>query len=126
MPTGTPLNKAWGGIYAMQWTSSGIKMWFWPRDAVPYNLFGNTPEPETWGTPTANFAGSGCNWGTHFVNHRIVIDTTFCGDWGNAVWASNPTCSKKAATCNEYVANNPSAFKDSYWRINYLKVFKEK
>ncbi|KAF1976131.1 putative endo-1,3(4)-beta-glucanase [Bimuria novae-zelandiae CBS 107.79] len=122
---GTPLNKAWGGIYAMQWTSSGIKMWFWPRDAIPYNLFGNSPEPNTWGTPTASFTGSGCDFNKHFVNHRIVFDTTFCGDSGNAVWASNPTCSKKAATCNDYVANNPSAFGDSYWRINYLKVFKE-
>lgn len=109
----------------MQWLSTGIKIWFWPRDAIPYNLFGNSPEPDTWGPPTANFAGSGCDFNKHFANHRIVIDTTFCGDWGNAVWASNPVCGKKAPSCNEWVANNPREFRDSYWRINYLKTFVE-
>ncbi|KAK7191012.1 hypothetical protein DPSP01_007814 [Paraphaeosphaeria sporulosa] len=122
---GTPLNPKFGGIYAMQWTSTGIKIWFFPRDSIPYNMYGNNPDPSLWGTPSANFAGSGCDFNKHFINHKLVIDTTFCGDWGNAVWASNPVCSKKAATCNEYVANNPSAFAESYWRINYLKVFKE-
>ncbi|KAJ4294523.1 hypothetical protein N0V90_008214 [Kalmusia sp. IMI 367209] len=121
---GTTLNKAGGGIYAMQWTSTAIKIWFFTRDTIPYNLFGNSPEPDTWGTPQANFQGS-CDINKHFVNHRLVIDTTFCGDWGNAVWASNPTCSKLAASCNDYVANNPSAFTEGYWRINYLKVFRE-
>lgn len=124
-PPGTPVNPKFGGIYAMQWTTSGIKIWFFPRDNIPYNLYGNNPEPDTWGKPSANFAGSGCDFNKHFVNHKLVIDTTFCGDWGNAVWASNPVCSKKAPTCNQFVANNPSAFKESYWRINYLKIFRE-
>jgi hypothetical protein len=123
---GTPLNPKYGGIYAMQWTSTGIKMWFFPRDSIPYNMYGNNPDPTLWGMPSASFAGSGCDFTKHFVNHKLVIDTTFCGDWGNAVWASNPVCSKKATTCNEYVANNPSAFTESFWRINYLKVFRER
>ena len=30
---------------------------------------------------------------------------------------------KKAATCADYVANNPGAFKDVYWSINSIKVY---
>lgn len=30
---GTSLNAAGGGVYAMQWTSKLIKIWFFPRNA---------------------------------------------------------------------------------------------
>lgn len=42
-----------------------------------------------------------------------------------AVWSEFPTCSAKAATCKEYVAQNPSAFTEAYWLINSLKVYRE-
>lgn len=40
-----------------------------------------------------------------------------------AVWSSDSTCSSKAATCQDYVQNNPSAFESAYWTINSLKVY---
>lgn len=33
--------------------------------------------------------------------------------------------SKLAASCNDYVNNNPSAFSESYWKINSLKIFRQ-
>ncbi|KAF2004928.1 glycoside hydrolase family 16 protein [Amniculicola lignicola CBS 123094] len=122
---GTPFNAAGGGVYAMEWTSSGIKIWHWLRDAIPADVkSGNNPNPGGWGTPQGNFAG-GCNFDTKFGDQKIVLDTTFCGDWAGNVWTSNPTCKSLAATCNDYVANNPGAFAESYWRVNYLKIFRQ-
>lgn len=39
------------------------------------------------------------------------------------VWSTDDTCSSLASTCQEYVANNPSAFTDSYWLFNYINVY---
>lgn len=39
------------------------------------------------------------------------------------MWAQDPTCSKLAPTCNEYVASNPGAFAEAYWLINSVKVY---
>ncbi|KAF2184299.1 glycoside hydrolase family 16 protein [Zopfia rhizophila CBS 207.26] len=121
---GTPFNQAAGGVYAMEWTSSFIKMWYFPRNAIPVDVSSNSPDPGKWGTLQANFAGA-CNFDQHFVNHQIILDTTFCGDWAGAVWDSNPTCKALAANCNDYVAKNPAAFAESYWRFNSLRVFRQ-
>lgn len=49
------------------------------------------------------------------------------GQWAGqqAVWSADPVCSQKAATCQDYVANNPSAFANSFWEINSLKVYQQ-
>jgi len=59
------------------------------------------------------------------MNHNIVFDTTFCGDWAGSVWSSDATCSALASTCQDYVANNPGDFVDAYWLINSLKVYQQ-
>ncbi|KAF2013802.1 glycoside hydrolase family 16 protein [Aaosphaeria arxii CBS 175.79] len=122
---GTGLNAIGGGVYAMEWTSTSIKIWFFPRDSIPVDLKNNIPNPASWGTPQANFEGGGCNYEKAFGRQRLVINTTFCGDWAAAVWTSNPTCKALAASCNDYVANNPTAFRNSTWTINYLKTFQQ-
>jgi hypothetical protein len=72
----------------MEWTASAIKIWLFSHANVPADIAGNNPNPANWGLPQANFAGS-CDINSHFKNHRLVIDTTFCGDWAGAVWASS-------------------------------------
>lgn len=65
-------------------------MWFFPRNAIPADALSGNPEPLKWGNPVANFQG-GCDIDSHFKNHKIVLDVTFCGDWaGNSnVWSSS-------------------------------------
>ncbi|KAG9192177.1 nicotinate-nucleotide pyrophosphorylase (carboxylating) [Alternaria panax] len=67
---GTEFNKAQGGVYAMEWTSGGISVWFFPRDSPGFaeNFSSNTtvPDPSRWGTPIAYFGGSGCNFSERF------------------------------------------------------------
>ncbi|KAI1082747.1 glycoside hydrolase family 16 protein [Whalleya microplaca] len=119
-------NEIGGGVYALEWTSQAINIFFFPRTAkIPDDIATGQPDPTTWGPPAATFSGSGCNIDDHFKEHQIVFDTTLCGDWAGKVFASDATCAAKAATCQEYVAKNPAAFKDSYWLINFVKVFQE-
>ncbi|KAI9669902.1 MAG: hypothetical protein M1831_006937 [Alyxoria varia] len=114
-------NQNGGGVYAMEWTDSAIKIWFFPRSIIPQDISSGKPKPSSWGTPAANFQG-GCDIPSHFSDHRIIFDTTFCGDWAGAVFASDPKCGDKG-DCQTYVAQNPEAFKEAYWTINYVSVY---
>ncbi|KND95375.1 putative endo-1,3(4)-beta-glucanase [Tolypocladium ophioglossoides CBS 100239] len=123
---GDGFNRAGGGVYATEWTSDHIAVWFFQRAAIPRDLAAARPDPASWGPPLARFAGGqGCDIDSHFVNNQLVFDITLCGDWaGNpSVWAADPTCSAKAATCAKDVANNPADFKDAFWEIHSVKVY---
>ncbi|PSS22831.1 glycoside hydrolase family 16 protein [Amorphotheca resinae ATCC 22711] len=121
---GTGFNAIGGGIYAMEWTSSAIKVYFFPRYSIPADITAGHPDPTRWGMPMASFSGSGCDIDSHFGQHAIVFDITFCGQWAGNVWSSSP-CASKAPTCNAYVAQNPAAFTGAYWLINSVKVYQE-
>ncbi|KAL7629450.1 hypothetical protein AAE478_000970 [Parahypoxylon ruwenzoriense] len=119
-------NEMGGGVFALEWTSSAINIFFFPRtEQIPEDITAGTPDPSTWGQPSTSFSGPGCDISSHFKNHQIVFDTTLCGDWAGKVFSSDPVCSSKASTCQEYVASNPSAFRDSYWLINSVKVYSD-
>ncbi|KAL9093451.1 MAG: hypothetical protein Q9159_000305 [Coniocarpon cinnabarinum] len=124
---GAAFNSNSGGVYAMQWTSNFIRVWFFPHGAVPSSITANTPDPaKDFGKPMANFQGS-CDIDRLFHSHHAVIDLTFCGDWAGNTYGSSgcpmsvPGNSK--ASCEAFVAKHPEAFKEAYWDINYLKVF---
>ena len=124
---GTGLNSAGGGIYATEWTSDSINIWFFSHGSAPGDISGPNPNPSGWGNPTSSFVGgSGCDIDSHFMNNNIVLDTTFCGDWAGDVFSQDSTCSALgASSCQDYVQNNPGAFKESYWAINSLKVYEQ-
>lgn len=67
---GTAFNANGGGVYATLWTSSGIKVWYFATRDVPANIRSGNPDPNSWGTPQANFAG--CNFDAKFSNMNIV------------------------------------------------------
>ena len=85
---GAGWNGGGGGVYAMEWTSGHIKVWWWPRHAVPPDALGKTPEPYGWGPPAAMFRGD-CVINDKFREHKIVFDITFCGDWAGNVWGQS-------------------------------------
>ena len=118
---GSAFNANGGGTYATLITSTGVVVWFWPRGSEPGDVLSTQPNPSGWSTPLANFSGS-CDFETSFTAQQIVFDTTFCGDWAGQVW-SQGGCAAKAATCEDYVANNGADFSEAYWSINALKVY---
>ncbi|KAI4160379.1 MAG: hypothetical protein LQ342_005790 [Letrouitia transgressa] len=121
---GTDFNSNGGGVYATEWTSNSINIWFFGHGRYPPDVLGPNPNPGSWGNPTASFVGgSGCDIDQHFINNNIVFDTTFCGDWAGEVFSQDSTCSAVASSCQDYVQNHPEAFAESYWAVNSLKVY---
>lgn len=104
----------------MEWTSQHINVWFFPRNNIPSTIQSGEPDVSKFGQPMANFLG--CDLDNYFYNHAIVFDTTFCGTWAGETF-NNDGCS--ASSCVEYVAGNPSAFKDAYWSVNSVKVYQQ-
>jgi hypothetical protein len=119
---GTGFNTNGGGVYATEWTSDAISIWFFARNSIPADLSGDDPDPSGWGKPTAKFEG-GCDIDQHFENHNLIFDVTFCGDWAGNVWGQDSVCSAKASSCQAFVENNPGEFEDAFWQINSLKVY---
>lgn len=121
---GVPLNAQNGGIYVTEWTTAGIKVWAFSRDAVPQNL--NLVNPSTAGfpTPITDFSGDGCDFSTTFQDVVLILNTDFCGDWAGKVWESSGAAAATGVeTCNDYVANHPKAFENAYWDIGGIKIF---
>ncbi|EXJ60435.1 endo-1,3(4)-beta-glucanase [Cladophialophora yegresii CBS 114405] len=119
---GSGFNANGGGVYATEWTSEAISMWFFPRNSIPSDIANGQPDPSNWGLPKGQFTG-GCDIDEHVKDQQLVFDVTFCGDWAGSVWSTDSTCSPLGSTCQAYVQNNPSAFQDTYWLINGLKVY---
>ncbi|KAI8723586.1 hypothetical protein NCS52_00214500 [Fusarium sp. LHS14.1] len=120
---GDGFNAANGGVYAMEWDSDYIKIWHFPRGAIPADIEAKTPDPKKWGLPQALFGGSKCNVDDFYEDMNIVLNINFCGDYGEGTWQSFETCKALAPTCREYVANNPEAFENTYWDVAYIDVY---
>ncbi|RKF65684.1 Endo-1,3-beta-glucanase [Erysiphe neolycopersici] len=119
---GAGFNAKKGGVYAMEWTETDIKIWNFARDDIPSDVKSSNPDPSKWGFPAASFTGPGCDIEKHFQDHSIVINTTFCGEFVDPGWSASE-CGVKAPTCKDYVSNNPQDFQQSHWLINSIKVF---
>ncbi|KAF2259518.1 hypothetical protein CC78DRAFT_537052 [Lojkania enalia] len=125
---GTGFNANGGGVYAMEWTDDFIKMWFFPRGYTPSSIQHDKPDTAEFGVPNANFQGA-CDMKKKFVDHKFIFNTAFCGDWAGGVYGQSgcPVYSGLDgwASCNKFVAENPSAFKNAYWQISSFKSYKK-
>ena len=69
--------------YAMERTSTFIKIWFWQRDVsnVPSDIQDSSSDSidtAAWGTPTAYFPNTQCDIEDKFAPANIIINLTFC------------------------------------------------
>jgi len=132
---GAPFNLAGGGYFAMYKGRDAVKIWSFPRRDYPVPPMirdGASVSREwamdldSWGDPDAHFPFDPylCDYKQHFDAHQMVFDLTFCGDWAGSVWPlPSSGCAHEAATCEDFVNNNPSRFHDAYWVINSLRVY---
>ncbi|KAI4853114.1 hypothetical protein E4T44_01044 [Aureobasidium sp. EXF-8845] len=123
---GDGFNANGGGVYAMQWTSEFMKVWFFPRNAIPASISSGSPSPASdFGTPVGNFDGSSCDIDSHFINHRMIFDTTFCGDWAGSVYSATscPMASDGGNGCVNYVAGNPGSDHFEFELVDEFDIF---
>lgn len=113
----------------MEWTTSAIRIWDFSPSAIPFSLAIGAPDPDRdFGLPSFTTVGGECTIPEHFANHNIVLNTAFCGTYaGQDYFWQQTSCARSGwATCNAYVAANPSAFNRTYWAINSVKVYQPK
>jgi hypothetical protein len=116
---GVDFNDNAGGVFATQWNSDFIRMWFFPPGSVPADIINGTPDPTlpAWGLPVANFQGT-CNIDGLFMDNKIVFDTNFCTAAVEAKW-SGTTCPATTgfATCRDYISSFPAASADDFQNL---------
>ncbi|KAJ8693745.1 hypothetical protein PTI98_008714 [Pleurotus ostreatus] len=120
---GPSFNSNGGGWFTVERTNSFIKVWFWGRNAgnVPSDVRNGASSVNTdaWGTPAAFFPNTQCDIASHFNQHNIIINLTFCGDWAGSVYAQSGCPS----TCNDFVENNPGSFSNAFFDFASLRVY---
>jgi len=120
---GPAFNSAGGGWYAIERTTTYIKVWFWSRNdgTVPAEVKngGSQTNPNNWGEPVAYFPNTSCNFPQFFQEHNIIINLTLCGDWAGSDYAQSGCPS----TCVDFVNNNPSAFQNAYFDFAAIRVY---
>ncbi|KAK7694629.1 hypothetical protein QCA50_001816 [Cerrena zonata] len=109
-----------GGVFAMKWDEDGIAVWSFYRAAVPQDIQTGQPSPSTWGQPVAMLLPTSCDPITNFVNHSIIFDITFCGDWAGNSYATSGC----PGTCPDRL-KDPANFVNAIWEINWMKVYKK-
>ncbi|KAI9794503.1 MAG: hypothetical protein M1833_000363 [Piccolia ochrophora] len=123
---GEEFNRNRGGVYAIEWRTDGIRVWFFPRSSIPTDISaGVSPDPSSWGTALADFPSTHCSMGAHFANQSIVANIDLCGDWAGQqkIFNADGAC---PGNCTAFVAANPTAFNEAYWEFQSFKVYEAK
>ena len=110
----------------MELRSDGIRVWFFPRSAIPVDISNpgpTSPDPSSWGTALADFPNTGCDIGSHFANMSIIANVDLCGSWAGAesVYSAQDGC---PGLCTDLVASNPGAFEEAYWQFRSFEVYR--
>jgi len=104
----------------MKWDENDISVWSFFRAAIPPDITAGAPNPSLWGVPSAKLMSTMCDIPNFFVNHSIIFDITFCGDWAGNSYATSGC----PDTCLERLMD-PTNFVNATWSINSLKVYKK-
>jgi len=115
---GDDFNRNGGGVYVMERELNGIRVWFFPRNAIPGDVLSGHPNPCNWGKPDAHFPLQGSCPSEKFGAQMIIFNIALCGDWAGGVFQRDG-CGND---CAGWVANNPAAFKEAYWLINSMRI----
>ncbi|SCV70197.1 BQ2448_1591 [Microbotryum intermedium] len=118
-----------GGVWATEFASTGIKIWFFPRALVPSDLLAtNTsaqPNPSGWGLPVANYPSQpSCDISTYFGPQKLTIDITMCGDWAGTASVYNQTCTLRQSCYLDNVLN-ASNYDTAYFELGSVRVYND-
>lgn len=108
-----------GGAYALNWNTSGIYIWFFPRSSIPSDFTSDSPNPDGWGLPAAAYPQSSCNTDQFIHPQTLILDITICGNFAGASNVFSQTCS---GSCLDLV-QTPSNYDNAFFEISFIKVF---
>ncbi|KII94428.1 glycoside hydrolase family 16 protein [Plicaturopsis crispa FD-325 SS-3] len=128
---GAPFNQNGGGVYAMNWDSTGIKIYFFSRASIPADITAGAPVPSGWGTPMGHWPAGSCDPFKFFSDISAIFDTTLCGDWAGSAWGGTgipgqeQSCAQRTgfSTCEAFVQASGASFSEAYWEVDYVKIF---
>ncbi|KAI8266014.1 putative endo-1,3(4)-beta-glucanase [Colletotrichum sp. SAR11_239] len=122
LDSSAPFGSAEGGVYAMEWTDTAIKVWGFTHANVPADI-ANNPNPDNWGTPS--FTTSVCEASKVFGEAKMIMNINLCGVASQeGIWDAENGCQAQTGlTCKEWVANNPAAFADVYFQLSSIKIY---
>jgi len=124
---GPDFNSFNGGTFAAEWDprAGHFRTWFWPVGTEPLDVAMQSPNPDMWGLPYSYFRLDPVSCpASHFRDMRIVLDLTFCGDFGESLFAEScPEIKAANLTCDEYVRKHPDKMKEAFWSIRRLDVY---
>lgn len=117
-----------GATFAWEWTDSAIKVWSWTPGSVPSDVTAGTPDPSSdgWGNPQLLVEQSNCDLTKAFSDLQLTFNIDFCGDTAGSPSIWNATCSAQGSSCAAYVADNPSAFVETYFSIDSIRFYELK
>ncbi|UZJ57253.1 hypothetical protein CBS101457_006573 [Exobasidium rhododendri] len=144
---GINFNQNGGGYFAMVRDTvadgAGISVYFWPMSATGESLpsalsypalaylqtdtnvtsSAYTTQSALWSTPIAHFPNlnSSCAMQNYFEPHQIIFDITLCGTWAGETFQYVSNLGN--ITCEEYVRDNPTAFEDARFEVEYIRVY---
>ncbi|KAF9220750.1 glycoside hydrolase family 16 protein [Gyrodon lividus] len=123
--------EAGGGVWATQFDSSGIFIWFWSRPDVPPSITQanstSSIDISQWGTPHASYLSATCNISQFFTPQNLVLDITLCGDWAGVPSIYDSTCANSGPTglCYNDCVVGPGSprYDDAYFDITYIRTY---
>ncbi|KAJ7089269.1 glycoside hydrolase family 16 protein [Mycena belliarum] len=131
---GPDFNKAGGGVFALQFDTTGVKTWFFQAGKVPSDIKSFAPNPSTWGAPRMDVPSLSCDPTTYFRDLMMVVDTNLAGTFTEGVWAvdgaggQGTSCKTQTgvATAAEFVKNHGSEFGDAaQWKMNGFYIYSQ-
>ncbi|GAA5913727.1 glycoside hydrolase family 16 protein [Sporobolomyces salmoneus] len=110
-----------GGVFVAELASDSISAWFFPRAQIPADLRdpSASPDPSSWGAPTAYYPQSSCNVNSFFGQQQLIINIALCGDWAGQPGVFNPTC---PGVCTDMV-QDPRNYDNAYFEIASVRVY---
>ncbi|KIJ64383.1 glycoside hydrolase family 16 protein [Hydnomerulius pinastri MD-312] len=127
---GSGFAAASGGVFAAQFDTSGIYIWFWSRadlpDSVKQAATSSIADTSSWGAPSAAYPSSSCDISKFFGAQQLVIDITLCGDWAGVQSVYQSTChTTPTGNCTADNIWGPGSprYDDAYFELQSIRVF---
>jgi len=128
---GAGFNLKGGGTFAFEWdpVAGYFRAFAWDMGEEPEDLKSGQPRPSTWGLPYSMFrlTDSTCP-ASYFQSLRMILNTDFCGDWGEVPEDSFHTACPHvptSMTCPEYVSLHAKNLTEAYWMLKRLDVYQK-